>query len=145
MPERDELQVARWDAIRARIGERLRGMRGRSRSQAQLAWEMDELGFHISQSMVSRYEQGQGEVPLTLERMVGWALCCDALGSEHLRELLELGGYALPWTRGDMRQFDDLLHRYRALSRPDQMALRRRMLWHLVGLHPEPAPSEAPR
>ena len=84
-------------------------MRGSNRSQAQLAWELDELGFHISQSMVSRYEQGQGEVPLTLERMVGWALCCDALSSEHLREILELGGYSLPWTRGDMAQFDDLL------------------------------------
>jgi hypothetical protein len=136
MPERDEVQAARWDAIRHRIGDGLRGMRGHNRSQAQLAWEMDELGFHISQSMVSRYEQGQGEVPLTLERMVGWALCCDALSSEHLREILELGGYALPWTRGDMKHFDDLLARYRALSRPDQMALRRRMLWHLLGLQP---------
>ena len=75
-------------------------------------------------------------MPLTLARMVGCALCCDALGSEHLREILELGGYALPWTRGDMTQFDDLLRRYRALSRPDQMVLRRRMLWHLLGLHP---------
>ncbi len=136
MPERDEIQIARWEAIRSPIGSGLRHMRGGERSQAQLAWELDELGFHISQSMVSRYEQGQGEVPLTLERMVGWALCCDALGSEHLREILELGGYALPWTRGDMTQFDDLLRRYRALSRPDQMVLRRRMLWHLLGLHP---------
>ena len=92
MPERDEIQIARWDAVRSRIGSGLRGMRGSSRSQARLAWELDELGFHISQSMVSRYEQGQGEVPLTLERMVGWALCCDALSSEHLREILELGG-----------------------------------------------------
>ncbi|HEY8173896.1 MAG TPA: hypothetical protein VIH21_12490 [Dehalococcoidia bacterium] len=136
MPERDEIQVARWDAIRNQIGSGLRGMRGRGRSQAQLAWELDELGFHISQSMVSRYEQGQGEVPLTLERMVGWALCCDALSSVHLRELLELAGYTLPWTLGDMRQFDDLLRRYRALSRPDQMVLRRKMLWHLLGLQP---------
>jgi hypothetical protein len=111
-------------------------MRGDGRSQAQLAWEMDELGFRMSQSMVSRYEQGQGEVPLSLERMVGWALCCDALSSEHLRELLELAGYTLPWTRGDMKSFDDLLRRYRALSRPDQMALRRTMLWHLLGLQP---------
>ena len=136
MPERDAIQVARWDAIRKQIGGNLRQMRGRDRSQASLAWEMDELGFHISQSMVSRYEQGQGEVPLTLERMVGWALCCDALSSRHLRELLELAGYALPWTRGDMMHFDDLLSRYRALSRPDQMTLRRRMLWHLLGLQP---------
>ena len=136
MAERDEIQVARWDAIRSRIGAGLRGMRGRGRSQAQLAWELDELGFHMSQSMVSRYEQGQGEVPLTLERMVGWALCCDALSSEHLGELLELAGYTLPWTRGDMKHFDELLRRYRALSRPDQMVLRRRMLWHLLGLRP---------
>ena len=134
MAERDEIQVARWDAIRKRIGTGLRGMRGEGRSQAQLAWELDELGFHVSQSMVSRYEQGQGEVPLTLERMVGWALCCDALASGHLGEILELAGFALPWTRGDMHHFDELLRRYRALSRPDQMALRRRMLWHLLGL-----------
>jgi hypothetical protein len=145
MPERDAIQVARWDAIRKRIGGNLRQMRGSDRSQAQLAWEMDELGFHMSQSMVSRYEQGQGEVPLTLERMVGWALCCDALSSEHLRELLELAGYTLPWTRGDMRHFDDLLARYRALSRPDQMTLRRRMLWHLLGVQPRVAHDHAER
>lgn len=136
MAERDEVQAARWDAIRDRMAERLREMRGRRRSQAQLALELDELGFHVSQSMVSRYEQGLGEVPLTLERLVGWALCCDALGSEHLRGLLELAGYTLPWTRGDMKQCDELLLRYRALSRSDQMALRRRMLWHLLGLRP---------
>ena len=140
MPERDEVQIARWDVIRNRVGSGLRGMRAPGRSQAQLAWELDELGFHISQSMVSRYEQGQGEVPLTLERMVGWALCCDALSSEHLREILELGGYTLPWTAGDMKQFDELLRKYRALSRPDQMVLRRRMLWHLLGVEPIPVP-----
>ena len=139
MPERDEIQIARWGAIRDRIGSGLRHMRGQGRSQAQLAWELDELGFHISQSMVSRYEQGQGEVPLTLERMVGWALCCDALSSEHLRDLLDIAGYALPFTRGDMTQFDDLLRKYRALSRSDQMVLRRRMLWHLLGLRPRTA------
>jgi hypothetical protein len=136
MPERDELQIARWDAIRDRVGSGLRGMRAPGRSQAQLAWELDELGFHISQSMVSRYEQGQGEVPLTIERMVGWALCCDALSSEHLTELLALAGYTLPFTPTDMKHFDDLLRRYRALSRPDQMVLRRRMLWHLLGVRP---------
>jgi hypothetical protein len=95
--------------------------------------------------MVSRYEQGQGEVPLSLERLVGWALCCDALSSEHLRVILELSGYMLPWTRGDMTQFDDLLRRYRALSRPDQMELRRKMLWHLLGLRPREAHREAER
>lgn len=120
-------------------------MRGRGRSQAQLAWELDELGFHISQSMVSRYEQGQGEVPLSLERIVGWALCCDALSSQHLVEILDLSGYALPWTRGDMKQFDDLLRRYRALSRPDQMVLRKKMLWHLLGLRPREHSRESER
>jgi hypothetical protein len=145
MAERDEIQVARWDAIRTRVGSGLRGMRAPGRSQAQLAWELDELGFHISQSMVSRYEQGQGEVPLTLERMVGWALCCDALGSEHLQQLLELAGYTLPFTRADMKHFDALLTRYRSLSRPDQMVLRRRMLWHLLGLRPHtPNAGDAP-
>lgn len=136
MPERDEVQAARWDAIRERVGEGLRGMRGRERSQAQLAYEMDELGFHVSQSMVSRYEQGQGEVPLSLERMVGWAMCCDALSSEHLRDMLELAGYVLPWTAGDMRQFDLLLLKFRAMSPADQMVLRKRMLWHLLGVTP---------
>ena len=136
MPEREELQAARWDAIRTPVAHRLRTMRGRGRSQAQLALEMDELGFHVSQSMVSRYEQGLGEVPLTLERIVGWALCCDALSSEHLGDMLALAGYKLPWTAGDMRQFDDLLRRYRALSSPDQIVLRRTMLWHLLGLRP---------
>lgn len=139
MPERDEVQADRWDAIRGRMAHRLRNMRGSGRSQAQLAWELDELGFHVSQSMVSRYEQGLGEVPLTLERLVGWAMCCDALSSEDLGELLELAGYTLPFTLADMRQFDDLLHRYRALSRPDQIVLRRRMLWHLLGLQPRAA------
>jgi hypothetical protein len=51
--------------------------------------------------------------------------------------LLELAGYTLPFTRGDMKHFDDLLSRYRALTRPDQMVLRRRMLWHLLGLRPQ--------
>ena len=145
MPERDEVQVARWDAIRNQVGDGLRRMRGRGRSQAQLAYEMDELGFHISQSMVSRYEQGQGEVPLSLERMVGWALCCDALSSEHFRELLELGGYTLPWTAGDMKQFDLLLRKFRAMSPADQMVLRRRMLWHLLGVSPARAQAAQPQ
>lgn len=136
MPERDEVQIARWDSIRGRVGDGLRQMRGHSRSQAQLAYEMDELGFHVSQSMVSRYEQGQGEVPLSLERMVGWALCCDSLSSGHLREILELGGYSLPWTAGDMKQFDLLLKKLRSMSGGDQMVLRRRMLWHLLSVQP---------
>ena len=35
-----------------------------------------------------------------------------------------------------MKQFDDLLTRYRSLSKPDQIVLRRRMLWHLLGVQP---------
>lgn len=136
MPERDEIQVARWEAIRERVGQSLRGMRGRGRSQAQLAGELDALGFHVSQSMVSRYEQGVGEVPLSLERIVGWALCCDALSSQHLADLLEIAGYHLPYTPADMKQFDRLLKTYRGLSRADQIALRRKMLWHLLGVRP---------
>ena len=54
---------------------------GGSRSQARLAGELEELGYHVTQSMVSRYEQGLLEAPLTLERMVGWALCCEALSA----------------------------------------------------------------
>ena len=38
--------------------------------------------------MVSRYEQGLLDAPLTLERMVGWALCCEALGVAAFKELL---------------------------------------------------------
>lgn len=136
MPERDEIQIARWEAIRERVGHSLRGMRGPGRSQAQLAGELDELGFHVSQSMVSRYEQGVGEVPLSLERIVGWALCCDALSSAHLAELLELAGYQLPYTTTDMKQFDRLLTTYRSLSKADQIALRRKMLWHMLGVQP---------
>lgn len=142
MPERDEIQVARWEAIRERVGQSLRGMRGRGRSQAQLAGELDALGFHVSQSMVSRYEQGVGEVPLSLERIVGWALCCDALSSQHLADLLEIAGYHLPYTPADMKQFDRLLKTYRGLSRADQIALRRKMLWHLLGVRPNASAGE---
>ena len=80
-----------------------------SRSQARLAGELEELGYHVTQSMVSRYEQGLLEAPLTLERMVGWALCCEGLGSLAFRELLVLAGYYLPWTTADLDAFDDLL------------------------------------
>jgi hypothetical protein len=43
-----------------------------------------------------------------------------------------------------MRQFDELLRKYRDLSRPDQMVLRRRMLWHLLGVEPIPMHEAAP-
>ena len=44
MPERDEIQIDRWGAIRSRVGSGLRGMRAPGRSQAQLAWELGDLG-----------------------------------------------------------------------------------------------------
>ena len=71
-------QVARWSAIKGRVGTSLRELRQSDaaagsgwRSQARLAGELEELGYHVTQSMVSRYEQGLLEAPLTLERLVG--------------------------------------------------------------------------
>ncbi len=137
MAGRDEVQVARWEAIRSKVGDHLRALRAGGYSQARLAWDLEELGFRVSQSMISRYEQGLGSVPLSLERLAGWALCCNALSSTDLRELLTLAGYQLPWSLGDLTRFDDLLRHYRSLSEPDQITLRRRLLWHILGLKPE--------
>jgi hypothetical protein len=149
--DRDEVQVARWSAIKGRVGTTLRELRqGQhagdagafgSRSQARLAGELEELGYHVTQSMVSRYEQGLLEAPLTLERMVGWALCCEGLGSQAFKELLTLAGYYLPWTDADLEAFDDLLTSYRRLSLIDQVAVRARLLWHILGI--EVSPEEA--
>lgn len=98
---------------------------------------MDDLGYHVTQSMVSRYEQGQIDAPLTLERVVGWALCCEALGSRAFKDLLQMAGYYLPWSEEDLATFDDLLRSYRRLSLLDQSTLRSRLLWHIMGLeHP---------
>jgi hypothetical protein len=140
--DRDEVQVARWTAIKGRVGSCLRELRQGarhpghhgSRSQARLAGELEELGYHVTQSMVSRYEQGVLEAPLTLERIVGWALCCEALSSRAFRELLALAGYYLPWNASDLRAFDDLLRSYRRLSLTDQVVLRGRLLWHVLGI-----------
>ena len=66
--------------------------------------------------------------------MVGWALCCEGLGSQAFKELLVLAGYYLPWTRADMEAFDDLLRSYRRLSLIDQVAVRGRLLWHILGI-----------
>jgi hypothetical protein len=142
--DRDEVQVARWSAIKGRVGTSLRELRqGQhagdtsafgSRSQARLAGELEELGYHVTQSMVSRYEQGLLEAPLTLERMVGWALCCEGLGSRAFKELLLLAGYYLPWNEADLDAFDDLLTSYRRLSLIDQVAVRGRLLWHILGI-----------
>src|ERR1700740_656747 len=115
MSDRDEVQVARWGAIKGRVGSSLRELRQGdaggwgSRSQARLAGELEELGYHVTQSMVSRYEQGLLDAPLTLERMVGWALCCQALSSEAFKELLSLAGFYLPWGEQDLKAFDELL------------------------------------
>jgi hypothetical protein len=140
MSDRDEVQVARWSAIKSRVGASLRELRQNdapvagSRSQARLAGELEELGYHVTQSMVSRYEQGLLDAPLTLERMVGWALCCEALSSVAFRELLSLAGFYLPWNDFDLKAFDDLLRSYRRLSLADQVVLRGRLLWHILGI-----------
>src|ERR687886_3113668 len=139
MSDRDEVQVARWSAIKGRIGASLRELRqgqgqASARSQARLAGELEELGYHVTQSMVSRYEQGLLEAPLTLERIVGWALCCEALSSRAFRELLALAGYYLPWSEADLVAFDSLLRSYRQLSLADQVVLRGRLLWHVLGI-----------
>ena len=140
MSDRDEVQVARWSAIKSRVGTSLRELRqsdaaaSGSRSQARLAGELEELGYHVTQSMVSRYEQGLLDAPLTLERMVGWALCCEGLSSTAFRELLALAGYYLPWNEADLEAFDDLLRSYRRLSLIDQIVLRGRLLWHILGI-----------
>src|SRR5919202_3635866 len=136
--DRDEVQVARWAAIKGRVGATLREMRQgctqTARSQARLAGELEELGYHVTQSMVSRYEQGLLDAPLTLERIVGWALCCEALGSRAFKDLLSLAGYYLPWTDADLVAFDSLLRSYRSLSLIDQVVLRGRLLWHILGI-----------
>src|SRR5215467_1175179 len=139
MSDRDEVQVARWTAIKSRVGANLRELRsgshaGEPRSQARLAGELEELGYHVTQSMVSRYEQGVLDAPLTLERMVGWALCCEALSSRAFKDLLALAGYYLPWHAADLLSFDDLLRSYRQLSLTDQVAVRTRLLWHILGI-----------
>src|SRR5438270_9794040 len=140
MSDRDEVQVARWSAIKGRVGTSLRELRlteassSGPRSQARLAGELEELGYHVTQSMVSRYEQGLLEAPLTLERMVGWALCCEGLSSRAFRELLALAGYYLPWNQADLVAFDDLLRSYRRLSLADQIVVRGRLLWHILGI-----------
>jgi hypothetical protein len=142
MGDRDEVQVARWSAIRERVGECLRELRtsaadgtgGGPTSQARLSGDLEDLGYHVTQSMISRYEQGVLDAPLTLERLVGWALCCASLSAPAFRELMGLAGYHLPLALEDLGHFDDMLRRYRALPLPDQIVLRRKVLWHVLGL-----------
>ncbi|MDQ3702173.1 MAG: hypothetical protein M3442_14825 [Chloroflexota bacterium] len=136
MADRDEVQVARWSLIRERVGECLRDLRlgSAATSQARLSGDLEDLGYHVTQSMISRYEQGLLEAPLTLERLVGWALCCASLSAPAFRELMELAGYYLPWSQEDLARFDRVLRQYRALPLPDQIVLRRSLLWHVLGL-----------
>src|SRR2546428_8315203 len=115
MTDRDEVQVARWSAIKSRVGASLRELRqgecqgaGSTRSQARLAGELEELGYHVTQSMVSRYEQGLPNPPPTPERLVAWALCCEPLSPHAFRDLLALAAYYLPWNEADLPAFDDL-------------------------------------
>lgn len=112
---------------------------GGPRSQARLAGDLEELGYHVTQSMVSRYEQGLLDAPLTLERIVGWALCCEGMSSRAFRELTALGGYYLPWGEEELASFDTLLRQYRGLSLIDQVTLRARLLWHVLGIESGPA------
>jgi hypothetical protein len=131
--ERDAVQAARWEAIRAPVGGRLRTLRG-GRSQAVLAGDLEDLGYRVSQSSVCRYEQGLVDAPLTLERVVGWALCCESLSAPAFRELLELAGFQLAWAVPDLVAIDATLRHTRGLPLPDQIVVRRRLLWHLLGL-----------
>ena len=66
--------------------------------------------------------------------LVGWALCCASLAAPAFRELLGLAGYYLPWSEDDLGRFDRTLRQYRALPLPDQIVLRRKLLWHVLGL-----------
>jgi hypothetical protein len=136
--ERDEVQVRKWDAIREPVGGRLRTLRG-GRSQAQLAGDLEDLGFRVSQSSVCRYEQGQIDAPLSLERTVGWGVCCEGLSLPAFQELLALAGYHLPFGEHDLASIDQSLRHTRLLPLPDQIVVRRRLLWHLLGLEDDAA------
>lgn len=140
MAERDEVQAARWFAIRDRVGEYLRALRVRAGavSQARLSSDLEALGYRMTQSMVSRYEQGVLDAPLSLERIVGWALCCEALSDPMFGDIMSIAGYQLAAPSEDLERFDRLLAQYRALPMPDQVVLRRSLLWHLLGLRPAP-------
>ena len=136
MADRDEVQTARWKAIREQVGTHLRGLRLNpgGTSQARLSTDMEALGYRMTQSMVSRYEQGILDAPLSLERLAGWALCCQGLSAPMFMDLMSLVGFTLPWSIGDLERFDQLLVRYRALPIPDQIVFRRSLLWHVLGL-----------
>ncbi|HEX2173146.1 MAG TPA: hypothetical protein VHL09_11960 [Dehalococcoidia bacterium] len=143
MADRDEAQVAHWETIRQQVGAHLRQMR-LGTSQAKLSGDLEDLGYRVTQSMISRYEQGVLDSPLSRERVIGWGLCCASLGSREFRELLGLFGYSIPWTAAHLDAFDRLLRDYRQLPLPDQIVLRRKLLWHVLGIEAtEPAANES--
>jgi hypothetical protein len=131
--DRDEAQAAHWETIRQQVGANLRHMR-HGTSQARLSGDLEDLGYRVTQSMISRYEQGVLDSPLSRERLIGWALCCASLGSREFHQLLGLFGYSLRWTRVHLDAFDRLLRDYRQLPLPDQIVLRRKLLWHILGI-----------
>ena len=145
MADRDEVQAARWLAIREHVGTCLRALRhsAGSVSQARLSSDLEALGYRMTQSMVSRYEQGVLDAPLSLERIVGWALCCEALSAPVFADMMAVAGYRLTATSEELVRFDRLLAQYRALPMPDQVVLRRSLLWHLLGLRPAPGERES--
>ena len=133
MGDRDEAQAAHWETIRHQVGARLRQIR-LGTTQAKLSGDLEDLGSRVTQSMISRYEQGILDSPLSRERLIGWALCCSSLSSRDFQQLLALLGYALPWTVDNLAAFDELLREYRQLPLPDQIVLRRKLLWHVLGI-----------
>lgn len=116
------------------MGAGLRELRQGKKSQLGLSAELEALGFHVTQSMISRYEQGLPDAPLSLERLVGWALCCESLTSSTFKELLAMAGYYLPWSDDELREFDALLRHFRTLPLMEQAVLRRKLLWHILGI-----------
>ncbi len=133
MAERDAVQVQRWATIRGPVGGGLRVLRG-GRSQAVLAGDLEDLGYRLSQSSVCRYEQGLVDAPLSRERLLGWALCCESLSAPACSELVGLMGFRLAWDDAALAILDRTLRHTRALPLPDQVVVRRRLLWHLLGL-----------
>jgi hypothetical protein len=119
--------------------------RARAVSQARLSGDLEALGYRMTQSMVSRYEQGVLDAPLSLERIVGWALCCEALSAPGFGDVMDAAGYRVACSSDELERFDRLLAQYRALPLPDQIVLRRSLLWHLLGLRPAPDAIDADR
>ena len=80
-------------------------------------------------------QSGTGFVP---ERSVADSMMRPLGASEAIadKELLSLAGFYLPWDDADLNAFDDLLRSYRRLSLADQVVVRGRLLWHILGIEP---------